>query len=57
MLRCPFPWPCYEGPILGRLNIKGVTKNVEMLEIVLVGVLVFAITKTKRGLSFRNYEN
>ena len=28
-----------------------------MLEIVLVGVLVFVITKTKRGLSFRNYEN
>ena len=30
---------------------------VEILEIVLVGVLVFVITKTKRGLSFRNYEN
>ena len=30
---------------------------VENLEIVLVGVLVFVITKTKRGLSFRNYEN
>ena len=32
-------------------------KLVEILEIVLVGVLVFVITKTKRGLSFRNYEN
>ena len=29
----------------------------EILEIVLVGVLVFVITKNKRGLSFRNYEN